>query len=112
MKLTYSFSSVSSSIGGVHLVVQLVQIHSNIFNLQLGVLEHSLGVLAQFFVLLYQALTKRLQHILGANLDLHLDLKLTVQRLQSLFVRRQTRWFALNRRAVVGAVHCAVGAVA
>ena len=74
----------------VELVVHLVQLHLDVLDLELGVLEHRLGVLVQLFVAL-EALAERLEHVLGARLDLRLDLELTIEHPHALLVRQHAR---------------------
>lgn len=83
-------SIVAMCVGGIHLVVELVEVHADVLDLELGVLEHGLGILAQLLVLLDEALAERLEHVLGSHLYLHFDLQLTVERLQPLLVRCQS----------------------
>ena len=71
----------------VRLIVELVELHADVLDLELGILEHGLRVLAQLLVLFHKALTERMQHVLGARLYLDLDLKLSVEGLEPLLMR-------------------------
>jgi hypothetical protein len=58
--LTDGVASVAVPVGGIHLVVELVEVHANVLDLELCVLEHGLSILAQLLVLLDETLAKRL----------------------------------------------------
>ena len=55
-----------------------IQLHFNIINFNIGILVHCLCVLTKFFVF-FGPITKRLQHILSADFNFHLNFQWTIQ---------------------------------